>query len=67
MAACLSNVKWRAVMGTMMHSVLFWFFCLYYYTPPILARVMVALAFGSYRTFIFNRQQTSKLYNYTWP
>ncbi|KAL7903203.1 hypothetical protein HDV64DRAFT_6153 [Trichoderma sp. TUCIM 5745] len=29
-----------------------WFSCLYYYTPPILARVTVALAFGSYRTFV---------------
>lgn len=37
----------------------FWFFCLYYYTPPIMARVMVALAFGSYRAFIFSRQQAS--------
>lgn len=56
MTACLSNVKWRAVMGADVFCSL-WFFCLYYYTPPILARVMVALAFGSYRTFIFSRQQ----------
>ncbi|KAL7921980.1 hypothetical protein ACQKWADRAFT_110591 [Trichoderma austrokoningii] len=33
-AACLSNVKWRAVLGTMVFSV-FWFFCLYYTTPRL--------------------------------